>query len=330
MSAISTLSDRRIFFVAVNTGFITDGIPDNRYVEFYEKRSSPELYCSVVGNVVVPGGHGSNSSTPIITDNPIWGEIAKRIADRGASPGIQLATAWAGYTGSRKFVTPEGKTIIAQGQELVASMGAQAIDEVIGYFGIGAELAVNHGFRHIQLHAAHGYLLSLLVDRRINRTADLVIHKLDMLAQNLNKEGIETSVRISLQTGDSAFDEKGAASFQDEIANLSFDFVDLSSGFYNIDKRLIYPSRPEILEERILQTRNIGLRHPNRNFIFSGQAHLDEWDNMPANMHIGFCRDLIANPNFLREPGHGCVHHNKCHYYSRGQPHLSCGKWATL
>ncbi|WP_245571233.1 hypothetical protein [Neorhizobium alkalisoli] len=311
----------------MNTGFVTDGRPDHRFLEFYESRSSPELYCSIVGNVVVPNGHGSNASTPMITGDSIWAELAKGISDGGASPGIQLATTWAGYTGSRKFVTLAPNTVIAEGRELTASMGLQGIEKVIESFRAGAAMAVKHGFRHIQLHAAHGYLLSLLIDRRINPLADHVINELKLLAEWLNMEGVESSIRMSLKTGDNDFDKIGTVGFQDEIATLPFSFVDLSSGFYNVDKRLIYPARPEFIEARISESREVAIRNPNRKFIFSGRVQMNGWNDLPPNMHPGFCRDIIANPKFLRETERGCLSHNKCHYYSRGEAHLTCGQW---
>lgn len=314
----------------MNTGFVTDGRPDHRFLEFYGSRSFPELYCSIVGNIVVPNGHGSNASSPMITEASIWTDLAKRISDGGASPGIQLATAWAGYAGHRKFVTAAPNTAIAQGRELAVSMGLQGIAKVIESFRAGAAMAVRHGFRHIQLHAAHGYLLSLLIDRRINPLADYVINELKLLADCLSMEGVETSIRISLKTGDSDFDKIGTVGFQDEIATLPFNFVDLSSGFYNVDKRLIYPTRPEFLKARISESREVATRHPDRKFIFSGRVQMNSWHDLPSNMHPGFCRDLIANPKFLREPESGCLNHNKCHYYSRGEAHLTCGKWTSL
>lgn len=314
----------------MNTGFITGGLPDQRYLEFYECRSSPELYCAIVGNVVVPNGHGTNVSTPVISPDPIWADLAKRINDKGANAGIQLATVWEGYAGARKFVTSTPSAVIAEGRELAARMDLEEIAEVMNSFRSGAAIAVAHGFRHVQFHAAHGYLLSLLIDRRINPLADYVINELKSLAVALTMDGVETSIRISLKTGDSDFDKSGAADFQNEIAKLPFDFVDLSSGFYNVDKRLIYPTRSEIIKERISESRQVALRHPNQKFIFSGRIGMNDWGDLPSNMHPAFCRDLIANPRFLQESENGCSNNNKCHYYSRGEPHLTCGKWAAL
>jgi NADPH2 dehydrogenase len=39
---------------------------------------------------------------------------------------------------------------------------------------------------------------------------------------------------------------------------------------------------------------------------------------------------LIANPDYLRDKDNGCINAMKCHYYSRGEAHLTCGRWEKL
>jgi 2,4-dienoyl-CoA reductase-like NADH-dependent reductase (Old Yellow Enzyme family) len=329
-NAIAALNGRRIFFLGVNTGFVIQGRPDEQYVDFYARRSSPDLYCVIVGNVVVPGGFGSNAVTPAITGETVWADLAATIRTGGSVPGIQLATTWQGYVGSRKFVATNPDDVISQARQLVAEMGVEQIGSILDAFDTGTDVAVQHGFRHIQIHAAHGYLLGLLVDQRINRDAARVLERLTTLGERLRRAGIETSIRISLRTGDAHFDSRGAVDFQNAIAHLPFDYVDLSSGFYNIDKRLIYPARPDTLATRLDDSLALAARHPGCRFILSGRAMRHNWAEFPPNMHVGLCRDLIANPKFLREPGNGCHNHNKCHYFSRGQDRLTCARWAEM
>ncbi|MCM8731292.1 hypothetical protein ACFO8O_10000 [Hephaestia sp. GCM10023244] len=326
-NAIATSSTRRIFFLGVNTGYVTKGVPDDRYVDFYQRRASPQIYCAIVGNVVVPGGHGSNASTPTLTDRSIWAKIASAIAEGGTIPGIQLATAWEGYVGTRKFIGAEPHHVIAAARHLINELDLAGTAMALSAFDEAARMAVDHGFRHVQLHGAHGYLLSLMIDSRINPNAEKVLDRLSSLAERLASDGIESSIRISLRTGDVGFDAEGAYAFQNRIASLPFDYVDLSSGFYNIDKRLIYPSRPKILSSRLQESRAIALRFPHKAFIFSGRAMLNDEGRFPANLHIGLCRDLIANPHFLSNPHNGCQNRNKCHYFSRGEDHLTCALW---
>lgn len=302
-------------------------MPDERYVEFYRRRASPRLHCAIVGNVVVPGGHSSNSATPTLTSDGVWASVAGAIAGKGSLPGIQLATAWDGYIGTRKFVGAEPELVIAAARALVEGIGADGIDRALTAFGEATVMATAHGFRHVQYHAAHGYLLSLLVDDRINRNAERVLDRLASLATGLSSAQVESSIRISLRTGDARFDAAGADRFHDRIAALPFDYVDLSSGFYNIDKRLIYPSRVEMQLDRVAESCAVAERNPARSFILSGRAGDPKKHALPVNMHTGLCRDLIANPDFLDDPEHGCRNRNKCHYFSRGEAHLSCALW---
>lgn len=325
---MATSAPRRIFFLGVNTGFVRHGLPDARLLDFYARRSSPSLHCAIVGNVAVLGGHGSNPVTPFLTPDAIWRDVATAIADRGSVPGIQLASAWAGYVGARKFVGDEPSDVIPEGRRLVAELYATGISGIVDAFDAAANLAIGHGYRHIQVHAAHGYLLSLLVDPRINSQADLVAEWLSSFSAQLKREGVESSIRISLRSGDVTFDAQGMDGFHDAISRLPFDYVDLSSGFYNIDKRLIYPARPDVLAQRFLDSIEVARRNTSRQFIISGRALARDWSGLPDNAHIGICRDLIANPDVLASPADGCRNHGKCHYYSRGEPHLTCARWA--
>jgi NADPH2 dehydrogenase len=189
-------------------------------------------------------------------------------------------------------------------------------------------IAIDAGFRHLQIHAAHGYLFSLLIDRRIYAGADDVLSFLSRWSSSARSSGLETSIRISLKTGDSTFDdEEGRITFQNSIAKLPFDFIDVSSGFYNIDKRLIYPSRPDILHDRRQETIELATRHPDARFIISGRAMLQSTIDLPGNIHIGLCRDLLANPDYLTDPARHCMNSSKCHYFSRGAAHVTCTQW---
>jgi NADPH2 dehydrogenase len=105
------------------------------------------------------------------------------------------------------------------------------------------------------------------------------------------------------------------------------NYVDVSSGFYNIDKHLIYPARPDTLLARRSETLGLADRHPEGQFILSGRAFRESEESLPANVHLGLCRDLIANPDFIVNTTRGCVNSGKCHYFSRGAAHITCPQW---
>ncbi|WP_158620135.1 oxidoreductase [Corallococcus sicarius] len=316
------------FFVGLNTGYVTRGKPDERYVDFYRRRSSPALHCAIVGNVVIPGGYGSNASTPTISRSPEWAKVASEIERYGSLPGIQLATTWENYIGSRSFRSPTAHETIERSRQLVRQLGPKRIALTLGALDEASDIAVAAGFRHLQVHAAHGYLLNLLVDDRINENAPEARERLANWASRHTAAGIETSIRISLRSGDNNFDANGQEHFHGQIAGLPFDFIDVSSGFYNIDKQLIYPGRPDVLRVRRTETIALADRFPRRRFILSGRALVEPQHDLPPNLHIGICRDLIANPDYLADTSKGCINSGKCHYFSRGADHVTCPQWA--
>ncbi|WP_144409560.1 hypothetical protein [Martelella endophytica] len=323
---MSISKDKRVFFVGINTGLLTSGMPDKRYVEFYELRSSKDLYCAIIGNVVVPDGYGTNSATPVLTRDRIWPDLAKAVKARGTRPGIQLSTTWSGYKGARKFVAKDAREVIRASRDLVNAIDDSSVEKILSSFELASAMALDQGFEHIQIHAAHGYLLGLLVDKRIYAKAEKVLEWLAVQSARLRSMGSETSIRISLRSGEPNFDSHGREVFLTDIVGTGFDLVDLSSGFYNIDKRLIYPSREEIISERFADGLSVASHFPDQQFIMSGRI-FPKRKELPSNVHIGLCRDLLANPNFLSEPEWGCKNNGKCHYYSRGEEHVSCQRW---
>lgn len=322
---IST-NGRRTFLLGLNTGFVTDGVPDRRMVDFYSVRSSPRLSCAIIGNVVIPSGHESNAVTPRISSNPIWRTLAAAVTVRGTIPGIQLATAWEGYAGATSFRPKSWTETIMRGREIAARVTSSQLQRLFNDLREGTQLAAEAGFRHVQLHAAHGYLFSLLVDDRIYDGASDSLALVARWAEESRAAGLETSLRISLRTGDPLFDQEGTERFQDRAIGSPVGLIDLSSGFYNVDKRLIYPSIAALLEQRWCESAAVAARHPSRNFILSGRASAAV-TNLPDNVHLGLCRDLIANPNFLDDPARGCTNSGKCHYHSRGAAHVTCPQW---
>jgi len=326
MNVTATLKNRRTFFLGVNTGFVCDGVPDQQFLDFYRSRSSPDLHCAIIGNVVVPGGFGTNAQTPELSENFRWADVADAIARAGSVPGIQLATTWPDYHGQRRFVFGESDRTIDAARKLLASMTKRDITDIINKFKNAAQMAVDHGYGHIQIHAAHGYLPNLLLDRGVNSLSEHAQEGMAKLADSLRSQKIETSLRWSMRTGDSEFDRRGILDSAADLVPLQFKFVDLSSGYYNIDKRLIYPSTEYFISQRLKDSLQVAQTFPEQRFIVSGKISNFSGD-LPENVDLGICRDLIANPQFLKDWTNGCRNRGKCHYYSRGSDRLTCPTW---
>jgi NADPH2 dehydrogenase len=326
MNVTDTFKNRRTFFLGVNTGFVCDGVPDEHFLDFYRDRSSPDLHSAIIGNVVVPGGFGTNAQTPELSESLRWADVADAIARAGSIPGIQLATTWPDYVGQRQFVYRQPNEVIETVRQLIASMTRQDITDILNKFKHAAQLAVDHGYVHIQIHAAHGYLQNLLLDRGLNPLFSYAQEGMAKLADSLRTQKIETSLRWSMRTGDPDFDRNGILERFADIVPLQFEFVDLSSGYYNIDKRLIYPSTEFFISQRHADSLQIAQAFPEQRFIVSGKI-LNFSGDLPDNVDLGLCRDLIANPNFLKDWKNGCRNRGKCHYYSRDSDRLTCPIW---
>ncbi|QIB52411.1 hypothetical protein [Pseudomonas sp. OIL-1] len=321
-------SNRKLFFLPVNTGFSTNQTPDTRCIEFYRERSGGGLYCAIVGNVVLPDGTGTNSFCSVISDRAAWRILADTISGEGALAGIQLASCWSGYKGMQRFLATSIDQNLKAYRETAAAISEKDVVNAFDSLALGTTLAARAGFRHVQLHAAHGYLFNLAIDPRFTRHAGLAMEKLSEWAGQLAHLDIESSIRLSLATGSAELDDSIFPEFFDQIANVDISYIDLSSGFYNLNKRLIYPSTNDLLSQRIAATVEFAARHPKRKFIVSGKS-LRGWNGaLPENVQLGICRDLIANPHYLTDRSAGCINRMKCHYHSRGTDFLTCGQWA--
>lgn len=126
-------------------------------------------------SAVVPEGRISPADTGIWSDAQAeaWGRIAHFIEEQGAVPAIQLAHAGRKASTAPPWdgggpVAPDaggwpvvGPSAVAFSPEhpVPAALDADSISEVVAAFAAGATRSLAAGFRAVEIHMAHGYLL---------------------------------------------------------------------------------------------------------------------------------------------------------------------------
>ena len=168
---------------------VTDGMPDDWHLVHLGSRAVGGAAVVIAeATAVEPRGRISPADTGIWNDaqRDAWAPIARFITEQGSIPGIQLAHA--GRKGSTaapwdggKAVAPDagGWTPVAPSAAAYAgdypypeALDAAGIRAVTDAFVAAARRAHDAGFRLIELHAAHGYLLHQFLSPLSNRRDD--------------------------------------------------------------------------------------------------------------------------------------------------------------
>ncbi len=182
-------------------------------------------------------------------------KITRFISDQGAMPGIQLAHA--GRKASRtspwkgdRLLTPEegGWTMVSasarpfrEGERAPAALNTEGIRKVVRDFGRATEFALRAGFRILEVHAAHGYLIHQFLsplsnDRRDeyggsfeNRTR--LLREIVESIRNIWPLTLPLFIRISATDWDpQGWTPEDSIRLALELKDLGVDLIDCSSG----------------------------------------------------------------------------------------------------
>ena len=197
-------------------------------------------------------------------DMGIWGEqhieplarIARFVHSQGAVAGIQLAHAgrkascqppWEGGA-SLKSPQEGGWTVVGpsaipfnDGDPVPVALDEQSIEAIVAAFEAATQRALTAGFRVIEIHAAHGYLLheflSPLANTRTDRWGGSLENRMRLLllvADRLRRivpAELPLFVRISATDwADGGWDLEQSVVLCRELKVLGVDLIDVSSG----------------------------------------------------------------------------------------------------
>lgn len=334
----------RIALAPINTGYTDgNGNPSPRMIRFHTERSGRGIGISMVGNVAVEAEAKTNKDTAVLnadTDVRGFAELAAAISSHGSLPGIQLANAPRSLAPPRNWRAGNQSQEVRRLREIVSGYGTSDVTLALAQFVESARLAVLAGFEVVQLHAAHGYLVSLLLHPATNRRKDQYSQSeswFERLLYELRSAIGEALLSVRLSVGTGILEEKEELALAKETlrraSGAEVDILDLSAGFYTIDRRLIYPDRKwdgpvyrnwlSEITGGLPQIIALAGRITDLNRVHSP---------LPANPMLNLGRALIADSEFVdksrrfkTEEINNCRLKNRCHYFSRGAPALECG-----
>ncbi|WP_418057968.1 NADH:flavin oxidoreductase/NADH oxidase family protein [Pimelobacter simplex] len=227
-------------------------LPGPRLVRLYERWSRGGAGLLVTGNVMVhaaaltgPAGVVLDEHSPLAPFQD-WAQAARsggaRVWMQVNHPGRQVqadmpGVAWA-PSPVRVDIGRNSKRLAAP-----AAMTPEQIEATVARFATTARRAEEAGFDGVEIHAAHGYLLSQFLSPLTNRRTDAWGGSLDRRARLLLDVVRATratvapgfAVAVKLNSADfqrGGFDADDARAVIDLLAPLGVDLVELSGGSY--------------------------------------------------------------------------------------------------
>lgn len=157
---------------ATSDGTVTDSV-----VEHYVKRARAGAGLIIVEHAyVLPSGKLNRKQLGIYEDKlvPRLQELAQAVHQSGSKIGIQIT-----HAGSRTSIEVIGMQPLAPSdlpvpgdEEIPRPASADELEEISSAFASAARRAVQAGFDFVEVHGAHGFLLSEFLSPYTNRRSD--------------------------------------------------------------------------------------------------------------------------------------------------------------
>ncbi|MEU3055413.1 NADH:flavin oxidoreductase/NADH oxidase family protein [Streptomyces griseus] len=243
----------RIAKAAMEENMAGDGqLPDEQLFRLYRRWAAGGTGLLITGNVMVHAEALTGPAGVVLDENALlkpfteWAEAGK---SGGGSiwmqinhPGRQVASGMPGVVwGPSDIGVSLGKHSSRFGKP--TAMTAQQIEETVTRYAVTAHRAERAGFDGVEVHAAHGYLLSQflspLVNKRTDRWGGSLENRARMLLDIVSavRAAVSSSfaVAVKLNSADfqrGGFDAEDARQVIEMLEPLGVDLVELSGGSY--------------------------------------------------------------------------------------------------
>ena len=247
-----TTIKNRFFKSAMSEGMGTKNFqPKKNIATLYKRWAEGGTGLIITGNIMIdpkgtaePGNivFDKNSNMEILKD---W---AKQGQQHGAKVMVQLnhPGKQAPKTVSKQTVAPSAVPLGNGLNKLFSTPRAlttSEVEELVQKFVTSAKVAKEAGFSGVQIHAAHGYLVSQFLSPHDNRRTDKYGGSLENRMRFLKeiylgmREELGKDFPIGIKINSTDFKEDGLTEEDSletivELANLGLDFVEISGGTY--------------------------------------------------------------------------------------------------
>ena len=254
----------RLSKAAMTEGLSPDGLPNMQHERLYGAWSGCGVGMSITGNVQVDRHHLERSGNVILDGKPDataraafsrWASVAKQ---GGSHVWMQISHAGR-QTPALINPHPYGPSAVAL--EIPGRFGAPRempqgeIERVIGAFARTAKVARDCGFDGVQIHGAHGYLISAFLNPKANRRGDDWGGSLENRARLLlavyaatrAAVGADFPISVKLNSADfqqGGFDFEEAVIVAGWLADVGVDLLEISGGNYEQPSMMGLPGGP--------------------------------------------------------------------------------------
>ena len=226
--------------------------PSRELIQLYQKWAKGGANLLITGNVMINHKAMTGPNGVVFEDSQHIDQFiqwAKKTRQYGGQivmqinhPGRQMQAALGQQTLAPSAVALDMGTY-SNKFSIPKEMTLQDINDAISKFVTTAKLAENAGFSGVQIHAAHGYLisqfLSPLTNRRLDQWGGNIINRSRILLEIIQKIRATVSpqfiVAVKLNSADfqkGGFNVDDAQTVVKMLNNEKIDFVELSGGSY--------------------------------------------------------------------------------------------------
>jgi 2,4-dienoyl-CoA reductase-like NADH-dependent reductase (Old Yellow Enzyme family) len=220
------------------------GHPTAEQIRLYQRWAAGGIAVSIIGEVQLTGGYPENTGNLVLNEDSDlhrFSELARHGGENGTRLWLQL-----GHAGALAYApagNPKGPSALDLPGLRCAEITLDEIRQLPSEFARAARLAQQTGFGGVQIHAAHGYLLSQFLSPLFNKRSDeygaAIANRMRPLLEAVGATraavGPDFPIAVKLNSSDQlegGFDKEDALRVVSALDRSPVDLIDISGGTY--------------------------------------------------------------------------------------------------